>query len=139
MTEDVGEPVAPALSPPPAKSASKMSALDARLKPALDSRRSRNILREVPDSTVLRHRPRQTDFSSNDYLSLSTSSKLKQSFVNKIVSLPRVLGSGGSRLLDGGTLEHAQAIAAHESPRTTKLYDRTSDEITLDEIERIGI
>jgi hypothetical protein len=35
--------------------------------------------------------------------------------------------------------EHGQAIAAHESPRTTKLYDRTSDEITLDEIERIGI
>jgi integrase/recombinase XerD len=42
-------------------------------------------------------------------------------------------------LLNGGTLEHAQAIAAHESPRTTKLYDRTTDEITLDEIERIGI
>lgn len=42
-------------------------------------------------------------------------------------------------LLNGGTLENAQAIAAHESPRTTKLYDRTSDEITLDEIERIGI
>jgi integrase/recombinase XerD len=42
-------------------------------------------------------------------------------------------------LLNGGTLEHAQVIAAHESPRTTKLYDRTSDEITLDEIERIGI
>lgn len=42
-------------------------------------------------------------------------------------------------LLNGGTLEKAQAIAAHESPRTTKLYDRTSDEITLDEIERIGI
>ena len=42
-------------------------------------------------------------------------------------------------LLNGGTLEKAQAIAAHESPRTTKLYDRTADEITLDEIERIGI
>ena len=27
-------------------------------------------------------------------------------------------------------------IAAHESPRTTKLYDRTSDQISLDEIER---
>jgi len=39
----------------------------------------------------------------------------------------------------GGTLEHAQAIAAHESPRTTKLYDRTSDQISLDEIERIQI
>jgi hypothetical protein len=33
----------------------------------------------------------------------------------------------------------AQAMAAHESPRTTKLYDRTSDEITLDEVERITI
>jgi len=42
-------------------------------------------------------------------------------------------------LLNGGTLESAQTIAAHESPRTTKLYDRTSDEITLDEIERIRI
>lgn len=42
-------------------------------------------------------------------------------------------------LLNGGTLEHAQQIAAHESPRTTKLYDRTKDEITLDEIERILI
>src|SRR5438552_17318265 len=27
----------------------------------------------------------------------------------------------------GGTLENAQAIAAHESPRTTKLYDRTGE------------
>jgi site-specific recombinase XerD len=42
-------------------------------------------------------------------------------------------------LENGGTIEKAQAIAAHESPRTTKLYDRTSDEITLDEIERIRI
>lgn len=39
----------------------------------------------------------------------------------------------------GVTCENAQAIAAHESPRTTKLYDRTSDELTLDEIERILI
>ncbi len=39
----------------------------------------------------------------------------------------------------GGTLENAQAMAAHESPRTTKLYDRTGDQITLDEVERITI
>ena len=39
----------------------------------------------------------------------------------------------------GGTLENAQAMAAHESTRTTKLYDRTGDEITLDEVERITI
>ncbi len=42
-------------------------------------------------------------------------------------------------LENGGTIEKAQQIAAHESPRTTKLYDRTSDELTLDEIERIAI
>lgn len=42
-------------------------------------------------------------------------------------------------LENGGTIENAQAIAAHESPRTTKLYDRTGDEITLDEVERIQI
>jgi site-specific recombinase XerD len=39
----------------------------------------------------------------------------------------------------GGTLENAQLMAAHESPRTTKLYDRTGDAITLDEVERIRI
>lgn len=39
----------------------------------------------------------------------------------------------------GGTIEKAQAIAAHESPKTTKLYDRTEDQISLDEIERIAI
>ena len=42
-------------------------------------------------------------------------------------------------LENGGTIENAQAIANHESPKTTKLYDRTSDQITLDEVERILI
>jgi integrase/recombinase XerD len=42
-------------------------------------------------------------------------------------------------LSNGGTIEKAQQIAAHESPRTTKLYDRTNDELTLDEVERILI
>jgi hypothetical protein len=42
-------------------------------------------------------------------------------------------------LENGGTIENAQAIASHESPRTTKLYDRTGDDITLDEAERIVI
>lgn len=42
-------------------------------------------------------------------------------------------------LQNGGTLEKAQAMAGHESPRTTMLYDRTSDEITADEVERILI
>ena len=42
-------------------------------------------------------------------------------------------------LTNGGSLEMAQQIAAHASPRTTKLYDRRNDDITLDEIEKIII
>jgi integrase len=40
---------------------------------------------------------------------------------------------------NGGSIEHAQQIANHASPQTTRLYDRSSDEITLDEVERIVI
>jgi site-specific recombinase XerD len=42
-------------------------------------------------------------------------------------------------LKNKGTLEHAQTLANHASPRTTKLYDRRSDEISLDEVEKIRI
>ena len=42
-------------------------------------------------------------------------------------------------LSNGGTLEHAQQIAGHASRKTTKLYDRTADRVTVDEIERIVI
>ena len=42
-------------------------------------------------------------------------------------------------LLNGGTLEQAQQITGHASPKTTKLYDRTTDTVTVDEIERIVI
>lgn len=55
-------------------------------------------------------------------------------------SRPPATPSGITAYLDnGGTIEKAQQIATHESPRTTKLHDRTSDELTLDEIERIAI
>ena len=40
---------------------------------------------------------------------------------------------------DHGVLEHAQQIAGHRSPKTTKLYDRTADTVTVGEIERIVI
>ena len=42
-------------------------------------------------------------------------------------------------LKNNGTLEHAQTLANHASPRTTKLYDRRTDEISLDEVEKISI
>jgi integrase/recombinase XerD len=43
-------------------------------------------------------------------------------------------------LANGGTVKRAQVIAAHASPRTTKLYElAVGDEITAAEIEKIGI
>ena len=42
-------------------------------------------------------------------------------------------------LKNGGTLEKAAAMANHASTRTTQLYDRRPDEVTLDEVERIGV
>ena len=38
---------------------------------------------------------------------------------------------------NGGLLEYAQQMAAHESARTTKLYDRRNDQVTLDQVERM--
>jgi site-specific recombinase XerD len=42
-------------------------------------------------------------------------------------------------LKNGGTLENAAAMANHASTRTTQLYDRRRDEMSLDEVERIAI
>jgi integrase/recombinase XerC len=42
-------------------------------------------------------------------------------------------------LENGGQLEHAQTMAAHESPRTTKLYDRSKDRLTQSEVEKIRL
>lgn len=39
----------------------------------------------------------------------------------------------------GGTVDKARQMAAHASTKTTELYNRTGDEITLDEVERITI
>jgi integrase len=42
-------------------------------------------------------------------------------------------------LRNGGKLKIAQQMASHESARTTGLYDRRDDQLTLDEVERILI
>ena len=42
-------------------------------------------------------------------------------------------------LKNGGALETAAAMANHSSTRTTQLYDRRSDHVSLDEIERVRI
>lgn len=74
---------------------SSTSSLTTRLSFALSSRKDRQILRRLPSDST-KH---LIDFTSNDYLSLSTSSRLRQLFLKKISSAPQVLGSGGSRLL----------------------------------------
>ncbi len=42
-------------------------------------------------------------------------------------------------LKNGGTLERAAQMANHASTRTTQLYDRRAEEVTLDEVERVLI
>jgi hypothetical protein len=73
-----------------------------------------------------------------------------------VVSVARQLGSGNSfdRLLccpaqaergrkrcsgSAKLTMPAQEMAAHESPRTTKLYDRTKERLTQDEVEKIRL
>jgi site-specific recombinase XerD len=42
-------------------------------------------------------------------------------------------------LTNGGKLEVAQRMAGHSNAKTTSLYDRRNDDISLSEVERIGI
>jgi hypothetical protein len=50
-------------------------------------------------------------------------------------------GRWGSRPYpkNGGTLEKAAAMANHTSTRTTQLYDRRRDDVSVDEVERVVI
>ena len=53
---------------------------------------------------------------------------------------PQLPGDRDHRLLkNGGTLEKAASMANHASTRTTQLYDRRRDEMSLDEVERIRV
>jgi integrase/recombinase XerD len=70
-------------------------------------------------------------------MSLCLSAIWREHFLS---DLEAMRGTGITTYLErGGTLGNARAMAAHESPRTTKLYDRTGDQITHDEVEKIHI
>ena len=109
-------------------------------------------LGEYMDATGLWHAPKAPLFQALDI----TRSRLKGSRMNRQIvfqmvrrraraaGLPPTTNCHSFRatgitnyLSNGGALEDARAIAAHESSQTTRLYDRTGDKITLDEIERI--
>lgn len=79
------------------------TALERRVQASLDSRQQRSILRRVEKPVIDQ---RIIDFSSNDYLSLTANTDLRSYYLSKLSESPDVLGSGGSRLLDGNTSAH---------------------------------
>ncbi|KAF8556492.1 PLP-dependent transferase [Imleria badia] len=74
-----------------------MTSLDERLAAALNSRDRRLIRRRLPESPSATRT--EIDFTSNDYLSLSTSLPLRNAVLSALAASPHILGSGGSRLL----------------------------------------
>lgn len=71
-----------------------MTELEREFKNILTARREKSRLRglDVASHTLI-------DFSSNDYISLSTNATFKSMILTELENLP--IGSGGSRLLDG--------------------------------------
>lgn len=79
-------------------------AIEQALRSSLDNRRANDMLRSLSDAPSATSAA--VDFSSNDYLSLSTHAGLPARFLKALDSAPRVLGAGASRLLDGNSDEH---------------------------------
>lgn len=73
-------------------------ALSSAMRASLESRARKSSLRALTVTP-----PNSVDFSSNDFLSLSTSAELHTSFLANLGTAPPRLGSGGSRLLDGNS------------------------------------
>jgi 8-amino-7-oxononanoate synthase len=83
---------------PPSKMAP--STLSSKMASLLSTRKANSALRKLTISP-----PTSKDFSSNDFLSLSTSPILRTAYLSELASHPDFrLGSGGSRLLDGNSL-----------------------------------
>jgi 8-amino-7-oxononanoate synthase len=92
----------------------------------LEQRSSRSVLRSLrtaPASSI--------DFSSNDFLSLSTSSDFKSAYLIELTSNPDFrIGSGGSRLLDGNSLYAEQLerdVAAFHGAESALLFNSGFD------------
>jgi 8-amino-7-oxononanoate synthase len=76
------------------------STLSSKMASLLSNRKTNSALRKLTISP-----PTSKDFSSNDFLSLSTSPILRTAYLSELASHPDFrLGSGGSRLLDGNSL-----------------------------------
>jgi len=77
-----------------------MSPIEDSMRSLLDKRKANSAFRQLTLAS-----PDSIDFSSNDFLSLSTSPQLKKAYLIELERSPDFhLGSGGSRLLDGNSL-----------------------------------
>ena len=100
------------MSSPP----SRISSLQNAMTTHLANRRASSSLRSLTTAPA-----NSIDFSSNDFLSLSTSPLLKNAFFQELQDNPGLrIGSGGSRLLDGNS-KYAEALerdiaAFHNAP-----------------------
>lgn len=99
--------------------------LERHLQGVLEKRRRASKLRILKSSS-----PNAVDFSSNDFLSLSTNLKFRQDFLNRLNSYGLGVGSTGSRLLDGNS-EFAEKlerdIAAFHGAETALLTNSGFD------------
>ena len=61
--------------------------------------------------------------------------------IETVVSNHTFRGTGITAYLEDpdAKLEEAQKMAGHVDPKTTRLYDRRRQTVSLDEVERIGI
>lgn len=80
------------------KSGQTLSPLETKLNRMLANRKSQSKLRQLKSSP-----PSTVDFSSNDFLSLSTTSAFRDDFLAELQKVTRPVGSTGSRLLDGNS------------------------------------
>ncbi|WVR06997.1 hypothetical protein IAU60_004036 [Kwoniella sp. DSM 27419] len=83
-----------------------MTELDARLSALLDGRKQKNRFRQLREYDTDKASS-LVDFSSNDYLSLTSSLSLRQAYLTRLQTTPQILGSTGSRLLSGCTPAHS--------------------------------
>jgi 8-amino-7-oxononanoate synthase len=78
------------------------SKIEQKLSERLETRKSNSRFRQLTTTS-----PKSVDFSSNDFLSLSTSPDLRKAFLHELKNGPQgddfQIGSGGSRLLDGNS------------------------------------
>lgn len=80
------------------------SPLEEKLSTLLERRRRESKLRSLKSSPS-----GSVDFSSNDFLSLSTNSRFREDYLNALNNQNTLLGSTGSRLLDGNST-YAEAL-----------------------------